>query len=222
MKRFALIVAGGKGLRMGADIPKQFLELNGLPVLMHTLKAFWFDPKPELVLVLPEPQFAYWKDLCMKHEFHLPHTLVAGGETRFHSVQNGLESLPFAEDSLVAIHDGVRPLIDRDIIENAYDTAQKKGNSLVVVPSKDSIRKQDLLGNNHAVNRSNYFLVQTPQTFTLGNILAAYKKATDTNFTDDASVLESAGEKINLIQGSYKNIKITTPEDLKIAMALLT
>jgi 2-C-methyl-D-erythritol 4-phosphate cytidylyltransferase len=220
MKRHALIVAGGKGLRMGAEIPKQFLELNGLPVLMHTIKAFRFDPKLAITLVLPADQFTYWKWLCEKHGFNEPHQLVAGGASRFQSVKNGLLAIAEAE-ALVAIHDGVRPLIDKEIIENSYKIASEKGNALVVVKLKDSIRKQDLLGNSKGVNRENYYLVQTPQTFEVAQILQAYELAEDDNFTDDASVLEASGQKINLIEGSYRNLKITTPEDLIVASDLL-
>lgn len=220
MRRHALIVAGGKGLRMGAEIPKQFLELKGLPVLMHTIKAFRFDPKLSITLVLPADQFTYWKWLCEKHNFQEPHQLVAGGDSRFQSVKNGL--LAIAEpNALVAIHDGVRPLISKEIIENSFKVALEKGNSLVVVKLKDSIRKQDLLGNSKGVNRDNYYLVQTPQTFEMSQILKAYETAEDDNFTDDASVLEASGQKINLIEGNYRNLKITTPEDLIIASALL-
>ncbi|MDZ4666411.1 MAG: 2-C-methyl-D-erythritol 4-phosphate cytidylyltransferase [bacterium] len=219
MKKYALIVAGGKGLRMGTEIPKQFLELNGLPVLMHTLKAFRQIEGIHLILVLPALHFAFWKDLCARHHFDLPHQLVAGGDTRFESVKNGLSQIEDT-DSLVAIHDGVRPLVSEKIIEDCYAIALQKGNGIAVVPSKDSIRKQELL-NNHSVNRANYYLVQTPQCFQTKLIQAAYQTTFEDNFTDDASVLEATGVEINMMTGDYRNIKITAQEDLIVAEALL-
>lgn len=220
IKKYALIVAGGKGLRMGADLPKQFLELNGLPVLMHTLKAFSLIDGMQLILVLPQEHFMFWEELCLKHQFTIAHKIVAGGLTRFNSVMNGLAAI-HDQNSLVAIHDGVRPLISQKVIEDSFHVALEKGNAVVVVPLKDSLRKQELL-NNHSVNRANYYLVQTPQTFQSSLIIDAYKNASnDDNFTDDASVLESSGTPINMLAGDYKNIKITTPEDLVIAEALL-
>ncbi len=219
MNQYALIVAGGRGLRMGLELPKQFMELNGLPVLMHTLQAFHAIENISIVLVLPEDQFVFWKQLCAKHNFKIPHQLVLGGHTRFESVRNGLQVISDRE-SLVAIHDGVRPLISSKVINECFKVAEIKGNSVAVVALKDSIRKQELIGN-HSVNRANYYLVQTPQTFNCGLIQDAYAKATHDNFTDDASVLEEAGGEINMVAGSYKNIKITTPEDMLIANAFL-
>ncbi|MCF8425505.1 MAG: 2-C-methyl-D-erythritol 4-phosphate cytidylyltransferase [Bacteroidia bacterium] len=219
MQKYALIVAGGKGLRMGSELPKQFIELNGLPVLMHTIKAFSLVEDIQIILVLPQSQLEFWKELCSKYNFTIPHKIATGGLTRFHSVQNGLNSIS-NDNSLVAIHDGVRPLISLDIILEGYRIASDKGNSVAVVPSKDSLRKQELLGN-HSVNRANYYLVQTPQTFITTQIKQAYSEAKHDNFTDDAGVLEEMGVTIQMIEGSYKNIKITTPEDLAIAEALL-
>ncbi|MBC7381460.1 MAG: 2-C-methyl-D-erythritol 4-phosphate cytidylyltransferase [Bacteroidia bacterium] len=219
MKRYALIVAGGKGLRMQSELPKQFIPLNGLPVLMHTLNAFNHISNVCILLVLPVAQFNFWKQLCVQHKFNLVHQLVAGGQTRFHSVSNGLNAIDDT-DSLVAIHDGVRPLIDPGIIEAGYVMAEEKGNAVAVVRLKDSIRKVELLGN-HSVNRNNYYLVQTPQTFHTKNIQAAYANANHFNFTDDAGVIDEAGGKINLLEGDYKNIKITSPEDLIIAKVFL-
>ena len=220
MNRHAIIVAGGKGLRMGADIPKQFLELNGLPVLMHTLQAFRFDPTIQITLALPQDQFEYWYWLCKKHHFEVPHRLVAGGNTRFQSVKNALMLLPTDAD-LVAVHDGVRPIIQKDIIENSFAMADQKGSAIAVVRLKDSIRKQELTGKNHSVNRANYYLVQTPQTFPYRVIFEAYQQAEDDNFTDDASVVEAHGKEIYMIEGDYKNIKITTPEDLWVGEVFL-
>jgi 2-C-methyl-D-erythritol 4-phosphate cytidylyltransferase len=220
MNKYALVVAGGKGLRMGTEIPKQFILLKGMPVLMHTLKAFRSIETIQLILVLPKDQIAYWKELCINYKFELPHQIIAGGETRFQSVKNGLQAI---EDStgLVAIHDGVRPLISVKIIEESFAVAQEKGNALTVVALKDSIRKQTENGS-ESINRSDYFLVQTPQTFKVEEIKNAYNKAAIVNnFTDDASVLEANGGQIQLVQGDYKNIKITTSEDLLFANALL-
>ncbi len=220
MNKYALVVAGGRGSRMGAEIPKQFLLLKGLPVLMHTLKAFRSIDDIHLILVLPEDQIMYWNQLCTKYDFSLPHQIVAGGETRFQSVKNGLQSISDSE-ALVAIHDGVRPLVSIDIIKESYKLAQQVGNALTIIPLKDSIRMQTDKGS-VSVNRSDYFLVQTPQTFRLSEIKTAYENAPELNtFTDDASVIEAIGAEIHLVQGDYKNIKITTPEDLLFAEALL-
>ena len=221
MKRFAVIVAGGKGLRMGSDIPKQFLILNGMPVLMHTIQKFSQINLDQIILVLPASQFKYWEELKVQYNFTIPHLLVKGGETRFHSVKNGLDQITDS-NSLVAIHDGVRPMIQQDIIEQSFVAAEKFGNSILAIKPKDSIRKQELL-ENHSVNRNNYYLIQTPQTFQTALIKEAYEKAEDDNFTDDASVLEGVlKHKIHLIQGDENNIKITSPVDLKIASVLLS
>lgn len=217
MKKYALIVAGGKGLRMGAEIPKQFLLLQGKPVLMHTIEAFASIPNIQIVLVLPQSQMSYWQELTTKNSFSVPHTLVAGGDTRFQSVKNGLSVI---SEGMVAIHDGVRPIVSQELLTKAYDTCELKGNAVLAVRLKDSIREVDLLGNKN-VNRNNYYLIQTPQVFYSSEIKAAYQEAEHDNFTDDASVLESAGAKINLLEGSYSNIKITTPEDLAMAEVLM-
>ena len=212
MKKIALIVAGGKGERMNADIPKQFLLLNDLPILMHTLNAFTdFDKR---ILVLPQSQIENWKTLCGEYNFALKHMLVAGGINRFGSVKNGLRKVD--EGSIVAIHDGVRPLISKNLT-NKLIAATKKGIGVVpVVPVKDSLRKVD--GNNSkAVSRSSLYKVQTPQCFFASTIKDAYKQNFSLFFTDDASVLESNGGKIITILGEGKNIKITTKEDLRIA-----
>lgn len=216
-KRSALIVAGGNGTRMGAALPKQFLLLLGRPVVMHTLEAF-HQTGALLVLVLPVHQFDHWKMLCETHHFDLPHQLVAGGDTRFQSVKNGLEVI--ADDGLVAIHDGVRPCIAADVIEGAYLLAEQKGNAVAAVKLKDSIRVTDG-EDNHSVNREYYWLIQTPQTFQSRLIRSAYEQASHAQFTDDASVLEAAGFAIHLTPGDYRNIKITTPEDLLVAEVFL-
>ena len=212
MKKIALIVAGGKGERMNADIPKQFLLLNDLPILMHTLNAFTdFDKR---ILVLPQSQIENWKTLCGEYNFALKHMLVAGGINRFGSVQNGLRKVD--EGSIVAIHDGVRPLISKNLTNKLIATTKKGIGVVPVVPVKDSLRKVD--GNNSkAVSRSSLYKVQTPQCFFASTIKDAYKQNFSLFFTDDASVLESNGGKIITILGEGKNIKITTKEDLRIA-----
>lgn len=218
MKRIGLIVAAGSGLRMGSEIPKQFMMLNGKPLLMLTLEVF----QPlcnELILVIQPEQELIWKKLCEEFEFFIPIRIVAGGKTRFQSVYNALKTLE--SDCLVAIHDGVRPLISPKIIENSFETAEKNGAAITVVKLKDTIR-----GPHGTMQRDNFRLVQTPQTFHTDDIQDAYKfgatlDAAGNIFTDDASVYERTGRKCTLIEGSYRNIKITTPEDIIIAQALL-
>lgn len=217
--RFALIVAGGSGQRMGAAIPKQFLLLKEKPVLMHTLEAFFNAGVNRIILVLPQAHFDTWKTLCTQYHFSIPHELVEGGSTRFQSVSNGLHAMG-KHVALVAIHDGVRPLVSRALIERCYAEAEIHGNALAVVPSKDSLRMKRGKENT-SVNRTDYMLVQTPQTFVLSQIQEAYLQPGQDAFTDDASVFEAAGGKIHLVEGEYSNLKITTPEDLKIAEALM-
>ena len=222
MKKVALIVAGGKGLRMGHEMPKQFLELAGKPVLMLTIEKFR-RVCSEITVVLPKEQIPYWQKLCGIHNFSIPHQLVEGGENRLQSVSNGLASIP--GECLVAIHDGVRPLIDDNIITASFDEAEAKGNAIVSVKLKDSIREVNE-GKSKAQPRENFVLMQTPQTFKSNTIKDAYNRLLkedheQSQFSDDASVAEFYGATINLIEGSYKNIKITTPEDLKIAEVLM-
>jgi 2-C-methyl-D-erythritol 4-phosphate cytidylyltransferase len=219
MQKFAVIVAGGKGTRMGSTIPKQFLNLSGKTVLMKTMEAF-AECGVSIVLVLPPDQKRYWNELCIQFGFTVPHIIADGGNTRSQSVISGLQHVP--DDSLVAIHDGVRPCIRKSIIQQSFLTAGEKGNAITAVALKDSIRKQQ--GENTiAVNRSDYVLVQTPQTFRTKLLKQAYAQAikSGNEFTDDASVLEVTGETINLIEGSYQNIKITTLEDLSVAEVFL-
>ena len=219
LKKFALIVAGGSGNRMGASVPKQFLEIEGKPVLLYTFEAFLrFDPDIEFVLVLPETQVEHWKKLCKVHAFTTSYKLALGGENRFQSVKNGLAQIN--DNGIVFIHDGVRPLVARETIEHCFSETQKSGNALPVVPPSESIRYSDERGNK-SVDRNKYFLVQTPQTFDVQNIKEAYQKAQHENFTDDASVLENAGYKIHLVNGNRENIKITWPQDLIIAKTFL-
>lgn len=220
MNRYAVIVAGGSGSRMGSDTPKQFLPIGNAPILMHTIKRFFTsNEQVNIILVLPEEQIERWHQLCEKYSFSIPHLIVAGGMNRFQSVRNGLNSIGDTE-GLVAIHDGVRPFISKRIIEESYSTAQKKGNAIVTVDLKDSIRLIDGK-ENKAVDRTTYKSVQTPQTFQIQQIRNAFHKATNMNFTDDASVAEAAGYAVELIEGSYDNIKITTPEDLAMAEVIM-
>ena len=212
MQKVALIVAGGKGERMNADIPKQFLLLNGTPVLMHTLKQFSHFEK--IVLVLPPTQFEYWETLCKTHNFTQEHTLITGGETRFQSVKNGLDRI--AENTIVAIHDGVRPLISTSLIDSLVAETGIGIGVIPIIPIKDSIRKVE--GENSAhVDRSNLFKVQTPQCFLSADIQKAYTQDFTVTFTDDASVFEANGGRIATLLGEEKNLKITTREDLTIA-----
>jgi len=219
MKKFAIIVAGGSGSRMATEIPKQFLELNGKPILMYTIQVFYnFDPEIELILVLPETQQEFWRNLCLKHSLLIPHRIATGGETRFHSVKNGLELID--GEGIVFIHDGVRPLVNRQTIERCFETAQKSGNAIPVLPVSESLRKLD--GNqNISVDRAQFFSVQTPQTFQTEQILTAFRQDYDPEFTDDASVAEKAGFKIVMVEGNRENIKITNPIDLILAESLL-
>lgn len=225
-KEYALIVAGGKGTRFNNPLPKQFLELNGKPLLLHTLEAFYqYSNTLEVVLVLPEEDEATWKKICQKHKFEKPLQLATGGSTRFQSVRNGLKKV--GDGGLVAIHDGVRPLVTRDIIAASFELAAIHGSAVAAVQVKDSLRlvhssaeEMVLSKNSQSVNRSVYRLVQTPQTFRSDLIKQAYAVTEDIYLTDDASVVERAGHPVFLFEGSYENIKITTPEDLVIARAL--
>jgi len=217
---FAIIVAGGSGTRMQATLPKQFLLLNGLPILMHTMQAFNdAEAKPQLILVLHADYHELWLHLCAKYNFTLSHQLIKGGESRFHSVRNGLQLIEHP-NALIAIHDAVRPLTAAPIIDESYIFAAEHGNAITAVKSRDSIRQ---IQGDHSVSllRNDIYLVQTPQTFQWKVLKKAYDQAYDLKFTDDASVVESAGFKIHLIEGSYENIKITFPEDIAIAEAIL-
>ena len=222
MKEYAIIVAGGSGSRMKSDIPKQFIAVDGLPILMHTIKAFRrYSAELSIILVLPEHQFTFWSQLCSLHSFEIDYHLVAGGETRFHSVKNGLGHIS-DPDALIAVHDGVRPVISTEIIKNSFLQAARSGASVVCITLKDSIRIVDKEGNNNSVDRTAFRLVQTPQTFRSDWMHKAFAQPYVPDFTDCASVLESAGYSITLIEGSYKNIKITTSEDLNWVQAYLS
>ncbi|WP_293299496.1 2-C-methyl-D-erythritol 4-phosphate cytidylyltransferase [Pedobacter sp. UBA4863] len=219
MKFYAIIVAGGAGKRMQTAIAKQFLLLNNKPVIMHTLQAFYISEiRPEIILVLAKTEHQYWKDLCLKYNFDIPHTLVEGGKERFHSVRNGLMTIK--EDGIVAIHDAVRPAVNTSLITQTFQIALEAGNAIPCVKPSDSIRKLQE-NSSKIVNRDKLVLIQTPQTFELGQLRKAYQQRYSSKFTDDASVVEAAGYPINLINGSRNNIKITYPEDLELASFLL-
>lgn len=229
MRKYVLIVAGGKGLRMGGDLPKQFIPLEGKPVLMHTLEAFHrWDASAELVLVLPEDHQSYWNMLCREIGCKVPHRIASGGETRFHSVRNGLQFLSEEigntsgrnEKVLIAVHDGVRPFVSSEVIAACFDEAEKSGAAIPVIPMIDSLRETDEKGS-HPVDRSRYFAVQTPQVFCSELLLKAYGQEFSALFTDDASVVEAMGEVIHMVTGNRENIKITTPFDLLVAESLI-
>lgn len=218
MKNYVIVVAGGKGLRMGGDIPKQFLLVKGKPVLMRTLEAFHAcDAQLELILVLPADQQAYWKELCSTCHFTLPHRIADGGETRFHSVRNGLALVD--EEGLVGVHDGVRPFVSQEVIRNCYREAAQKEAVIPVVEVVETLRRLEESGS-ETVPRSSYRLVQTPQVFTVSLLKQAYAQPYSPMFTDDASVVEAAGHAVHLIPGNRENIKLTTPFDLKVAEVL--
>lgn len=219
MKHYAILVAGGKGLRMGQDLPKQFIPVKGEPVLMRTIRRF-HDSKPDLtiIVVLPHAQQSYWKELCEKYHFSINHLIADGGETRFHSVKNGL-ALTEKSDAVIAIHDGVRPFVSEEVILNAFDCAETNGTAIPVTAMVDSIRH--ITGEDTVtVPRDQYVQVQTPQVFRSQIIHSAYELPYNDQFTDDASVVEAFGIKVHTIPGNRENIKITTPYDLKIAEVL--
>jgi len=219
MKFYAIIVAGGSGKRMQTAVAKQFLLLNNKPVMMHTLQAFYLSElQPELIVVLGKDDHDYWKDLCLKYNFDIPHTLVEGGEERFHSVRNGLMTIK--EDGIVAIHDAVRPVISSSLITQSFREALEIGNAIPCVKPSDSVRELEINGSK-IVDRDKLVLIQTPQTFDLGQLRIAYQQSFSIQFTDDASVVEAAGFPINLIEGNRNNIKVTYPEDLELASFLL-
>lgn len=217
MKKYAIIVAGGSGLRMGGNVSKQYLEIGGRPVLMHTVAAFHqYSPELDLILVIPEKDFGLWQKLCSRYGFTLSHQLVAGGHSRFQSVKNGLAVVP-AQEGLVAIHDGVRPFVSREVIARGFEEAQEGGSAVAVIPLKDSLRLVMDDGTSSFQPRDKFRLVQTPQTFLLTRIKQAFEVEEQASFTDEATVYEYRGWKVNLYPGHLSNIKITTPEDLEYA-----
>jgi len=221
MQKFVVIVAGGNGSRMQSDIPKQFLLLDGLPVLMHTISRFVLYKEPlEIFLVLPEIEIPRWEELRLIHDFSVPHQIVNGGLSRFQSVRNGLNAIG-SDSGLVAIHDGVRPFVTERMLDDCFSMAEKDNSAVASVALKDSIREKLPTAETISRQRTNFFLIQTPQCFGLKTLRDIYNTTEDHELiTDDAYVAENNGIGINLYPGSYKNIKITTPEDLLMAEAI--
>ena len=223
MKKYIIVVAGGKGTRMGGDIPKQFQLLGNRPVVMVTLERLhMIDPSIQLILVLPAVHFEEWKELCRQYSFEVPLLLAQGGSTRFHSVQNGLAQVDDIEESLVGVHDGVRPFVSREMLENCFREALVHGAAIPMIDVQDSLRH--IVGGNgvtEVVPRDRYRLVQTPQVFRLSLLRRAYEQRFVESFTDDASVVEALGEQIVSVEGNRENIKLTTPFDLMVAKTLM-
>jgi 2-C-methyl-D-erythritol 4-phosphate cytidylyltransferase len=220
LKEYLIIVAGGTGKRFDSKIPKQFLNIAGKPLLMHTISVFYnYSKKIEIFLVLPHEYFEFWENLCLENKFEINHHLVEGGSERFYSVKNALKFIP--DKSYVAIHDGVRPLVDQATILNCFSEVRKFGNAIPASIINDSIRQISKEGKSIAIDRNKFRIIQTPQTFYSGKIKNAYLQGFDESFTDDASVLESMGEEIHLIEGNPENIKVTRKYDLLFAEAFL-
>ena len=225
MKTIAIIVAGGSGTRFGAEVPKQFLELCGKPILMRSIESFeqaLDDVEHDIVVTLPADQFVLWQELCERYAFAVPHRVVSGGETRWHSVKNALDTLGNGKGiDVIAVHDGVRPLASVELIRRLLDTARCDGSAIPVVPLNDSVRQ--LQGEtSHALDRSSLRAVQTPQAFDARLLLDAYRQPYDKTFTDDASVVERMGRAVALVEGEPANLKITRPMDMALAEFLLT
>ena len=218
---YIIIVAGGKGLRMGSDIPKQFLPVKGIPVLMRTIMRFYeYNPQIRIILVLPKHQQEYWRELCQKYAFSIDHTVVDGGDTRFASSRNGLAAIPSGSRGVVGIHDGVRPFVSTDVIARCYNAARAHGAAIPVVPVTDTLRHITSASEGRNVMRADYRIVQTPQVFDIALAKQAFTQTYREEFTDDASVAEAMGCKVEMVDGNRENIKITTPFDLKIAEVL--
>ncbi len=216
MQKSVIIVAGGLGTRMNSVIPKQFLEISGKPILFHTIEKFYFfDLSIKIIIVLPQEHIIRWNELVEKFNFTIPLCIVTGGKTRFDSVKNGLEMI---EKGIVAIHDAVRPLVSTATIKTAFDAAKEKGNAIPSISVNDSLRIIDINGNK-PLDRNQVRIIQTPQCFEAVIIKKAYLQKYDKSFTDDASVIEKSGVKVNLVEGNPENIKITNSFDLKIAEA---
>ena len=222
MKKYAVIVAGGSGTRLGSKLPKQFLDLNGYPLLWWSLKAFHNeDISTEIILVLPEKFIDEWKKIVrlLSHEDNIPHKIISGGSSRTESVKRGL-SLIDQPDSIVAVHDAARPIITAEMISAGWEAAMTDGTAIPVVPVTDSLRRVVSEGS-MAVDRSEYVAVQTPQVFKSHILIKAYRDNPEEVFSDDASAVEKTGVKINLYPGSYENIKVTNPGDMEIASHFL-
>ncbi len=221
-KDYIIIVAGGKGQRMGSSLPKQFLLLCGKPVLMHTIEAFHsYSTSLEIILVLPEEQQTHWKELCEEYGFTTPHTVVSGGSTRFESSRNGISVIPDDADGVVGIHDGVRPLVSAAVIDRCYESARENYAAIPVMPLTDTLRFVGESGCGRNVLRSDYVIVQTPQVFDIALAKRAFSLPYKESFTDDASVVEDLGCQVSVVEGCRENIKLTTPFDMKVAEAIL-
>lgn len=222
MERYAILVAGGKGLRMGGDIPKQFLPIGGKPVLMRTIEVFCQAyPDIHIILVLPVSQQDYWQQLCQDYHFTIPVQIADGGETRFHSVSNGLKLIPEGTEGIVGVHDGVRPFVSVETIRRCYDEAVEFGAVVPVISVVETVRQLIKDGTSVTVPRDEYKLVQTPQTFRISLLKEAYQQPYTSFFTDDASVVEALGKPVHLVEGNRENIKITTPADIRFVSGLL-
>jgi 2-C-methyl-D-erythritol 4-phosphate cytidylyltransferase len=218
---FAIIVAAGRGSRMNTPVPKQFLKLNGKPVLLHSIQAFYdFNADTKIILVLPADQFDQWERIKSEYHPEADIRVVAGGETRFESVNNGLKLVPDNANNLVAVHDAVRPLVSKKTIVTAFKAAERYGSGVPALPLNDSIRMIES-ASSIAVDRSKYCLIQTPQCFLAPLLKRAYQQEYRYTFTDDASVVESTGETIRLVDGNTENLKLTTPIDMALAEALI-
>lgn len=219
LNKSVIIVAGGSGSRMQSQIPKQFMLLHGIPLLMHTINCFtkaYTDIK--IVLVLPLEHFDTWKKLCKEYSFATELEIVAGGSTRFQSVRNGLAQI--SNDEIVAVHDGARPNVSKEIILKAFEAAEASGSGVAAVPLKESIREGSRT-NSKSRDRRDFYLIQTPQIFKSEILKSAFLQEERDTFTDEASVVESTGQSIVLSEGDYRNIKVTTTEDIIIAEALM-
>jgi 2-C-methyl-D-erythritol 4-phosphate cytidylyltransferase len=221
MRRFAVIVAGGKGVRMNSPVLKQFIELKGKPILMRSIEAFaQFDPNIALFVVIPADQFKTWYNLCDSYQFTIPHHLVEGGNTRYESVSHALDLI--RQEGVIAVHDGVRPLVSNDLLRRCFETAEKMGSAIPSRPIVESLRQQTSHGKTIGVDRNDYVTVQTPQVFHSIILKTAYRQAEPNNYSDDASLVDGFGIAINLVEGERRNIKITDPIDLKVAEWVLS
>ncbi len=219
MKFYAIIVAGGSGSRMNSEIPKQFIPLLGKPVLMHTIEAFYYSElRPEILLVLSRNFHPFWNELCLKYDFSIPHQVIEGGAERFYSVKNAVDTID--DESVIAVHDAVRPVVDNELITRCFSEAQVHKAVVPVIESRDSLRKKEN-DTTSAIAREEILIVQTPQVFESSLLKKAYEQNYSKDFTDDASVVEKAGGKIHITSGDFKNLKVTYPEDLEVASLFL-